>query len=73
MTNFKDHLISAGITFVATFFLMMSLTISNTNFTWTKESIQAGVVAATVAATRSLAKIIYELCSELLSKKDINN
>lgn len=73
MTNFKDHLISAGITFVATFFLVMSFTISDVNFAWTKESIQATIVAAVIAATRSLAKVIYELCYQLLKKKDINN
>lgn len=69
MTNLKDHLISAGITFIAAFFLVMGLTISDPGFTWSKESFQALVVSATIAATRSLAKIIYELCSELLAKK----
>lgn len=68
-TTFKEHLISAVITFVATFFLMMSLMISDANFTWSKESFQALVVACAISATRTVAKIIYELCSQLLSKK----
>lgn len=65
----KRHLVSAGITFVATFFLVVGFELSSPDFVFTKVALQTVAVSALVAGTRALAKVIYECSLELLSKK----
>lgn len=69
MNTFYRHLISAGITFVATFFLVAGLAISQENFILSKEALVLVAVSAMTAAARALGKIVYEFCYTLLSAK----
>lgn len=67
----KRHLVSLGITFVATFFLVMSFEISDPDFVFSAISIRALAMSALIAGARAVAKIVYELCYDLLSKKKV--
>jgi len=70
MTSLKEHLISAGITFTATFFTVIGFTLSQPNFTFSKEALVATIVAGLIAAVRSLAKVIYEVSSSIVVEKN---
>lgn len=63
------HLISLGITFVATFFLVMSFEVTSPNFVFSAMTIKVVALSGLIAASRSVAKIIYELCYNFLSTK----
>ena len=65
----KRHLISSGITFVATFFLVVSFAIGSDDFVFSKSSFVALVISGLIAGTRAVAKIIYEIAYNLLSSK----
>jgi hypothetical protein len=69
MKTFYRHLISAGITFIATFFLVVGFAISQDTFVFSKDALMAVIASAMAAAARALGKIIYELCYTLLSAK----
>lgn len=64
----KRHLISLAITFVATFFLVMSFEISDPAFVFTATSLKVLALSALIAGARAVAKIIYEIAYSLLSK-----
>ena len=68
--NIKRHLISLGITFVASFFLVVGFQLSDPNFVFTIVAIKAVVLSGLIAATRAVAKIVYEICYNLLSTKE---
>jgi hypothetical protein len=63
------HLISAGITFVATFFLIFALGLGEETFTFSKDAVVALAGSALVAGVRALAKIIYEIAYDILNTK----
>lgn len=65
----KRHLISLGLTFVATFFLYVGLMIKDDAFIFTTTALQGIFVGGVIAATRAIAKVIYEICYDLLSVK----
>ena len=67
--HIKRHLISAGITFVATFFLIFSFGIGSDSFTFSKDALLALAGSALVAGVRALAKIIYEVAYDILQTK----
>jgi len=66
----KRHLISAGVTFVATFAVIFSAGIMDINFIFDKVSITALLGGALMAAVRAVAKIIREVSLSLLSNKE---
>ena len=68
--DIKRHLISAGITFIATFVMMICAFISADNFVFSKTTILAGIVGAIFTASRASVKIIYEVCVMLTSKEE---
>jgi len=63
----KKHLISAAITFVATFAFFFCGMIVNSDFNFSKDAFYAASLGALIAAVRALAKIIYEAAAQLLS------
>jgi len=65
-----EHLESAAITFVATFaFFFCGLVMAdNTPFTW--DAMYAASLGAFVAATRAVAKIIYQWAYAYLSSRN---
>jgi hypothetical protein len=67
--DFKRHLISLGITFVATFLLVTGLAMSQDNFVFSKDAVIITVLSAASAGARAVAKIVYELCYSFLSTK----
>ncbi len=68
--NIKRHLISATITFLATFFLVVAFALKDDTFVITKTSIQAVLFSGIVAGVRAVSKVVYELCYSLLSTKE---
>lgn len=68
MKTFYQHLESAGITFGATFFLFLGITISAQTFTFSRDAIVAATLGALTAAVRAIALIIVEIAKEYLSK-----
>ncbi len=69
MKTFNEHIESALITFVAMFFMMLSITISDPAFTFTKEALGSAVVAAIFAAVRALALVIVDLAKAILNRR----
>lgn len=64
----KEILESAGITFVATFLLVVSLEIGQDNFVFSQDSLLALVISGLVASTRAVARIIYDIVKEYVKK-----
>jgi hypothetical protein len=64
----KEILESAGITFVATFLLVVSLEIGQDNFVFSQDSLLALVISGLVASTRAVARIIYNIVKEYVKK-----
>lgn len=59
-STFKEHLISAGVTFGSTFLTVFSLEIVNTSFSFSREALLSLSLAAVVAGVRSVAKLFLE-------------
>jgi len=70
MTNYalKRHMISIGITFVSTFFLVISFEIGNPDFVFSTDAIKVVALSGITAGARAVGKMIYELCYSLLNK-----
>lgn len=70
MKKFKQHLISASLTFSTVFFLTIALAINVPEFQFNKQSIVAIALAGVIAGVRALAKFIVEwLMPEAISGK----
>ncbi len=67
--DLKRHAISAGITFVATFAFFFFGLVATESFKFSWDALYAASLGAFIAATRAVAKIIYEWAAELLSSK----
>lgn len=65
--NIKRHLISASLTFTATFAFFFFGLVANETFTFSKDAIYAAVIGGMLAGVRAVAKIIFEWASEFLS------
>lgn len=63
----KRHLISAAITFVATFAMAFCSLITDGTFMFNKVTLYAAVLAALTTAVRAVAKFIFEWASSVLS------
>lgn len=65
----KRHVISLGITFLASFFLVVSFAVMSDQFTFSVAAIKSIAIAGLIAGSRAVAKIVYELCYNYLSNK----
>jgi hypothetical protein len=62
--DLKRHAISALITFVATFLLVVSFELKNPEFIFSTYSLKALVLSGLIAGVRAVAKIVYESVRE---------
>ena len=60
----KRYAISIGITFVSSFFLIVSFELSNPEFAFTVSGIKIVVLAGIAAGSRAVFKLIYEIASQ---------
>ena len=59
-STLKQHLISAGLTFVSVFLVTIAFAVANTSFTFSKEALLSLAVSAIIAGVRGVAKLIIE-------------
>lgn len=65
----KDHLISAVLTFVSTFLLFFCGLVMTESFKFSWDALYAAILGGLSAATRAIAKILYEQAVEFLSSR----
>lgn len=68
--NIKRHLISAAITFVATFLFFFCGLVMTEQFKFTWDALYAASLGGFIAGARAVAKIIYEVAGEVLSSEE---
>ena len=66
----KRHLISAAITFGATFAFFFCGLVMTETFKFSYDALYAACLGAFLAAVRAVAKIIYEWAAEILSSQE---
>lgn len=75
MSDFKQHVISFLLTFVASFFVVFGGIIANSDAALSKETIVAALIAGILSASRTVAKVIQEYSAlwltRFLSKKEV--
>lgn len=69
LVNAKRHLISALITFVATFVFFFAGLIMQETFVLSKTAILSAAAGALLAGIRAVAKITYEMAAAFLSSR----
>ena len=56
--TFKEHLVSAGVTFITAFVSIIALSLQSPDFQYSKSSIVALGISAIVVGIRALAKLV---------------
>jgi len=69
MQNIKRHLISASITFIATFAFFFFGLLSQDTFEMSRTAIMSALAGASIAGIRASAKILFEFSKDVLSSK----
>jgi len=68
--NIKRYLVSSGVTFLGSFFLIVGGTMMQDDFVFTKTAVYAATFSGLMVGARAVAKIVYEIGYDLLSTKE---